>query len=110
MDSLSSMYPVLMENNNFVQIYGYSHLMHIEKYFKDKDHEHGDKAIVAFEKLFESYPIVDFPDNLIGRAYSEAAVYYFKKGQNKKCMSLLNRGLELAPNSTEIKSRLMMLN
>lgn len=109
MDSLSIKFPVLLENNNFIQIYGFCNLKCIEQYFKEKDPGKGNVTISSFEKITAQYPIVKFSEDFIGRAYSEAAIYYFKKGQNKKCMDLLNRGRELAPHSNELKTRLLML-
>lgn len=54
----------------------------------------------------------DLPINteLIGRAYSLAAVYYFKKGNNTKTRNLLNKGLEYAPNNFELLQRKRLLN
>lgn len=110
MDTLAFQYPILLENNNFIQIYGMCHLKCIEELFKDKKPDEGNKIITSFEQLTAQYPIVKFSDGFIGRAYSEAAVYYFKKGYNSKSRTYLNKGLELAPRSNELKSRLLMLN
>lgn len=110
MDTLAFRYPILLENNNFIQIYGMCHLKCIEELFKDKKPDKGNQIIDSFEQLIAQYPIVKFSDGFIGRAYSEAAVYYFKKGYNTKCRTYLNKGLELAPRSNELKSRLLMLN
>lgn len=110
MDTLALKYPILLENNNFIQVYGICHLKCIEELFKDKKPDEGNRIIDSFEKLNAKYPIVNFSDGFIGRAYSEAAVYYFKKGYNSKSRNYLNKGLELAPRSNELKSRIRMLN
>lgn len=110
MDSLAMNFPVLLENNNFIQLHGVCQLKCIEEFFKEKQSEKGIETINAFELLTQSYPIVKFSDDFIGRAYSEAAVFYFKNGQNSKSRAYLNKGLELAPRSNELKSRFLMLN
>ena len=108
-DSIAIEYPEILENNNFVRVYGLCQLKSIESHFKNKNPELGNDTIADFEKLNSVHETIRFDENFIGRAYSEAAVYYFKKGQNKKCREYLNRGRELAPNSNELKSRLIML-
>jgi len=45
----------------------------------------------------------------VGRAYSEACVYYFKKGQKVKARQLLDKGLQLVPNDYQLKIRKQMM-
>jgi tetratricopeptide (TPR) repeat protein len=109
MDSLAQKYSGLLENNNFIRVYGICQLKCAEEYFKIKNPDAGNDALADFEKLIENHSKVRFEDDLIGRAYSEAAIFYFKKGQNRKSIDYLNRGRKLAPSSTELKSRLIMI-
>lgn len=53
----------------------------------------------------------DMPINtdLIGRAYALAAVHHFRKGNESRTKSLLNRGLEYAPTNYELQQRKQML-
>lgn len=110
MDTLVKKYPILLENNNFIMLYGISQLKCIEELFKAKHPADGNKIMTSFEQLTEQFPTVIFSNGYIGRAYSEAAIYYFRKGFDSKCRKYLNRGLELAPSNNELKTRLLMLN
>ncbi len=56
-----------------------------------------------FEEMMSSDLLVDRND--IGRAYSIAAVYYFKRGNSRKARELINKGLELAPDNYELLLR-----
>jgi hypothetical protein len=110
MDTLSTNHKVILENNNFVQLYKISYLACIEELYKAGKPNDGNQLITDFETLDRSYPTIKVGDDVIGRAYSEAAVYYFKNGNKAKCRDLLSRGLSLAPASQELKTRKLMLN
>lgn len=47
--------------------------------------------------------------HLIGRAYSIAAVYYFRKGQTAFSRQLLDKGLQYAPGNLELLQRKKMI-
>ena len=58
------------------------------------------EAIVAVDKTVEPTEI------FVEKAYSEAATYYYKKGNVKRCKEFLKKGLQYAPESFALKMRL----
>ena len=71
----------------------------------------GEKYQKMFETLYETNKNITLlsPD-AVGKAYSEACVYYFKKGQKVKAKQLLEKGLQIVPNDFQLKMRKQMIN
>lgn len=59
-----------------------------------------------FETLKAADKTLEPTDAFIERAYSEAATYYYKKGNVKKCRELLKKGLFYLPDSFALQMRL----
>lgn len=98
--------PVLSENGMFISLQMMSYLILIEQLF---DFEEIDSALMyldKFETLFNRSPEIDIDYELVGDAYSAAAVYYFKNYQKEKAVDFLERGLEIAPENYELRYRL----
>lgn len=109
LEALSLEYPVLLENNLFASFLSQAYLIHFAQYFEMGNGKEGEKYKKLFEKQFQENENSVIETDHIGRAYSLAAVYYFRKGDNVKTRQTLNKGLELAPNNFELKQRLVML-
>lgn len=58
------------------------------------------EGIMAADKTVEPAPVY------VEKAYSEAATYFYKKGNVKRCRELLKKGLVYAPNSFGLQMRL----
>jgi len=69
----------------------------------------GEKYQLLFENLYASDKTLLNPD-AVGNAYSEASIYYFKKGQKAKAKQILEKGLEIVPDNYQLKARKQMIN
>jgi tetratricopeptide (TPR) repeat protein len=101
----SSSYPSLRENNRFNLILATTYLIQFEREYFDGKVQRGEKFKTSFEELMAKYKDISVDGNLVGHAYSTAAVYYFKQGQNSKAKTYINKGLEFAPNNYELQNR-----
>ena len=71
----------------------------------------GEKYRLLFEGMYESgMDITILSPNDVGNAYSNASVYYFKKGQREKAKQLLDKGLKIVPDNYQLKTRKQMIN
>ncbi|MEQ8689138.1 MAG: hypothetical protein RIE86_27805 [Imperialibacter sp.] len=103
-------FPKLLKNETFSNLLSTSYLLEMYDYYSQ------NKAIDAslfkdkFEKMIDEQGVTVKQHDLLGGAYSQAAVYHFKMGETNKARSILNKGLQYSPNNYELRSRLMMLN
>jgi tetratricopeptide (TPR) repeat protein len=109
-DGYAKKFPVLMENNGFVEILGNLYLSEFDRSYRENDPAEGEKYRGTFETFSKSHPDVKFGEDIIANAYSSAAVYYFRKGQNSKARSVITKGLEISPNNYELQMRKKMIN
>ena len=86
---------------------GYLSLMMDE--FVMENGDDGLKYLNKFESFIEGKELAINQD-FIGRAYSEAAVYFFKRGNDRLTHRIINNGLELAPSSRELRLRKSMIS
>lgn len=106
-------YPKLRENNMIYSQLLQLYLMQFGQAYELGQEKKGKKYKQQFENTYkqgleqtEGY-LLDA--RLIGRAYSVAAVHYFRKGQTTHARQLLNKGLEYAPNNMELLQRKQMI-
>ena len=78
--------------------------------FESKNPTEGISLMELFESTVSENPNYIFNRNVLGDAYSKAAVYYFKKGYSTKARSIIRTGLNYAPDNYQLKSRLMMIS
>jgi tetratricopeptide (TPR) repeat protein len=102
-------FPLLLQNNIFNEMLGSAYLMEIETTFESGRPAEGEKYKGIFENFYREHNEVTYNTYLIGRAYSAAAVYYFKKGQSSKARTVITKGLELSPNNYELITRKRMI-
>lgn len=107
LENYQDTYTALNQNNIFKSMLVGSYLIEFGQAF-DLSNE---KTGLTFKSLFEKNysPDLSVPQQNVGRAYSLAAVYYFKKGHKQKALSILNKGLELAPGNYELLTRKRMI-
>jgi hypothetical protein len=72
--------------------------------------QQGEKYRLTFEELAGRYPDAQPNTQLVGQAYSRAAVYFYRKGQTQKARNLIEAGLKLSPNNYELMTRKRMIN
>lgn len=103
-------FPALSEHPNFVSILAMAYAGHFGDCFEKNDAVNGEKNRLLFEETIakDNVPVVS--NDLVGRAYAEAATYYFKKGQKAKAKAIIDRGLEIVPNNYQLRARKQMLN
>jgi tetratricopeptide (TPR) repeat protein len=109
-DTYAKKFPVLMENNGFVEVIGTLYLSEFDRSYRDYDPIKGEKFRSLFEAFHKDHSDVKFSDRLVAEAYLSAAVYYFRKGQNTKAKALVTKGLEISPDNYELQMRKKSMN
>lgn len=109
LESYNSRFPSLNENNNFHAMKSLAYAVEFGQAFGNSNIARGLKYQQLFEGLYEADQSLLSRD-AVGHAYAEACVYYFKKGQKAKAKELLDKGLQIVPDSYELKTRRMMIN
>lgn len=103
-------YPVLNGNNHFNKILGFTYLVEFENGYSNNRPADGDRFRQTFEEFYKSHNEIELDEFQVGKSYSSAAVYYFKKGQQTKARSMISYGLQISPNNYELKMRSKMMN
>ena len=103
LESAGNKHPALTSNINFMSMLSFRYLRQFAMSYDLNQPAEGESYREAFETSMKPDLLVDRND--IGRAYSIAAVYYFKRGNTRKARELINRGLELAPDNYELLVR-----
>jgi tetratricopeptide (TPR) repeat protein len=109
LEAYKKRFPSLKENNNFNAMMSLTYVIEFGNSFQKGDIKRGEKYQGLFEKEYESDNTLLSAD-AVGRAYSEASVYYFKKGQKVKANQLLDKGLQIVPDDFQLKARKQMIN
>ncbi len=107
--SYKSQLPVLDEYPTFLSLVALAYAGHFGDCFEKGDAVNGEKNRELFEELVGKEQII-LSEEIIGRAYSEAAFYYFKKGQKTKAKAMIARGLEIVPDNYQLRMRKQMIN
>ena len=100
----------IKSNNHFGSVWLNLNLEVMFDELQDRKLSEGLKFKKQFEELVQAHPQYKYDHYLVGRAYSQAVVYYFKRGQMTNARRVLNEGLNYAPNNSELKSRKYMIN
>lgn len=101
-------FPSLLQNSNFNSMMALAYVVEFGDSFEKGNASRGEKYQLLFEKQYESDKTLLSPE-AIGQAYSEACVYYFKKGQKVKAKQLLEKGLQIVPDNYQLKMRKQMI-
>ncbi|HYF69386.1 MAG TPA: hypothetical protein VD884_14680 [Ohtaekwangia sp.] len=109
LEKYAQQYPTLLDNNTFNNMRASTYLAQFGIEYQFGKASTGDKYKVLFEEYLKKIPGLPVNSNLIGQAYSTAAVYYFRKGQTAKARSLIEKGLELSPQNYELLMRQRMI-
>ncbi len=113
LDSLKaalSAHHVLASNNLFNSMLASAYLQRFGESYENNKPTEGDEYRSSFEKMFSENKDLTIEPALIGQAYSQAAVYYFKRSQNQKAKAILDKGLSIDPGNRELQARKRLLN
>lgn len=101
----------LNDNKHFLSIKANCSLELAYQGFVLKDAQSGEKYLKEFETLCAdgNKKQVEADTYFVEKAYSEAAGFYFKKGNRNKAKQILQNGLTHAPNNFALKVRLSQL-
>jgi tetratricopeptide (TPR) repeat protein len=103
-------FPSLSENNIFNSLLASTYLIQCGlEYDQDKPAQ-AEKYRVMFEEFIAGKPDLPVNADLLGHAYSRAAIFFYRKGQTAKAKAILNSGLKLAPDNYELLARKRMIN
>ncbi len=107
LESYKSKHTLLIENNLFKSALMNTYLIEMGNSYDLGDEKRG----LRYKELFERYydPELTLDRNNIGRAYSLAGVYYFRKNNKTKALKALNDGLNMVPHSHELLIRKRMI-
>lgn len=108
-EQVKSRHAALAENNMFVALLAHLYLAHTAINFENGRSTEGERYRVLFEELIKPYDDLNLRSDLIGKAYSAAAIYYFRKGQSRKAQSYIDTGLKISPNNYELTVRKKMI-
>lgn len=104
---LERAYPGLKNNNMFRSLLGNAYLIEFGQSFDFGDAQNGEKYKALYENIFSEDLNINHSN--LGRAYSMAAVYYFKQGQKSKARNILEQGLQYSPGNYELLTRKRMI-
>jgi tetratricopeptide (TPR) repeat protein len=99
-------FPDLQENGNYVHLLLLAMLDYFTLLYDNQEIETAEYYRTLFEQLVSQNKEINLGQSSIGEAYTSAALYYFRKGQNKKAREILLKGLELSPGNDLLKYRL----
>lgn len=104
-------YPFLVKNNYFQMFYFYACSDVSEEAFFDDDGELGEKYFTIAMKTRIDMEDSEVLDNQgLGMLYAEKGAYYYRRGQYKKALDILNEGKSLVPEHARIIARLKIVN
>lgn len=102
-------FSILEENANFSTMLANAYAACFGQAFEKGKLSEGEMFLKKFEELVALQPQLNLESELIGRAYSEAASFYFNKGQKAKARLLIEKGLEFSPDNRELRIRKQMI-
>jgi tetratricopeptide (TPR) repeat protein len=109
LESNLEMYPMLEEFPNYMAMLGLSYVNRFGSCYDEGDAVCGEEYRKKFEDLYDKQHIRILSEGVVGRAYSEAAVYHFRKGQKTKAKAIIDRGLQIVPDEYQLRSRKQMI-
>ncbi len=97
----------LSENIAFTSMLANTYLALFGQNYDLRNVQNGERYRKLFKGIYSDHLNID--QNYVGRAYSMAAVYFFRRGNNTKALEMLNEGLKIAPGNYELQSRKRMI-
>jgi len=101
-----SAYLEITDNEIYLTIKQHVCLEFFGEAFQLQDGENGEHYMAIFEELVDQHPNITINFLAVGRSYSSAAIFYYRKGQVQKSRKILEKGLTYAPHNLEMKLKL----
>lgn len=101
---------ILSDNSDFGGLYLNQYLLQMADMYRSNRFVEGEQLKSVFEQTFSEHPNYRIKNYLVGKAYSQVAVYYFKASKYAAAKSAIEKGLEYTPENKELQSRKRMLN
>ncbi len=101
-----SAYFEIVDNEIYLAIKQHVCLEFFGEAYQLQDGENGEHYMAIFEELVDQHPNITINFLAVGRSYSSAAIYYYRKGQVQKSRKILEKGLTYAPHNLEMKLKL----
>lgn len=98
----------LLDNNLFSSMLANTYLVLFAQSYDFRKLKEAEMYHSKFKELYKSGMNID--QNNVGRAYSIAAVYYFRLGNKRKALQLIDEGLSIAPDNHELQTRKRMIH
>lgn len=109
-ETLMSTNEELTTNHHFNSMRLNLYLSQMAEDFEARRPTNGNKMKTLFESAVADNEDYIYDNYILAAAYSQAAVYYFKRGYTSKARTIIQKGLQYAPDSYELKSRLRMIS
>jgi hypothetical protein len=109
LDGSIQQYPTLIQSNAFLSVMANLMLEQCNYLFTYQKSKEGEILKQKFEQHMKTYSETDINHELLGKAYSAMAVYYYRRGEVARAKSNLKKGLEFAPNNFDLIRRLEMI-
>ena len=104
----STRYEGLSKDSVFKTLLLNSYLYHASELFI-KNME-GTTYLKKFESIYGENPELNIEGVRIVRAYADASIFYFRKGQRNEALKFLDKGLKYVPNDRELAERKRMIH
>lgn len=99
-------YKIEERNDIFVMVKMHTYLQYAGESFQLQDVAAGESYMSKFEALYQDNPDIGINQDLVGRSYSSAAVYYFRKGSSDRSKQMIMKGLQYAPDNVELQLKM----
>jgi hypothetical protein len=99
-------YTGVTDEGIYLQLKLQTYLVYFGDAFQLQDYKTGELYMAEFEKLLDLNPGTSIDNILVGRSYSSAAIYYYRKGELTKSKQIIEKGLTYAPDNIELKLKL----
>lgn len=107
LESYAQAHEQLNDNKLFTSMLANTYLVLFAQSYDFKRIKEGEEYHELFKNTYEQGMNID--QNNVGRAYSIAAVHYFRLGNKNKAKAFLSEGLAIAPGNYELQTRLRMI-
>jgi tetratricopeptide (TPR) repeat protein len=101
-----SAYTGIAENKIYLTLKQQVCLEFFGEAFQLQDAENGEHYMGIFEEIADKHPEISIDYLCVGRSYSSAAIYYYRKGMIQKSREAVEKGLKYAPHNIELKMKL----
>jgi hypothetical protein len=95
-------FPFLSETENFNYVLANCYLEYSFQNFSNRNAKKGEEYLTKFETLVQEKNILYANEKFISKAYSEAAVYYYRVGDKTKAKGKIKSGLKYYPENFKL--------